>query len=81
MVKWVLREINVVLWKELKWSLYFCMLQYWRDIREINKTSGGQYNWEEDKKRSCLEKFENYIIPVEKRGSCWMEWGAKKQDF
>lgn len=44
------------------------MLQYWRDIREINKTSGGQCNWEEDKKWSCLEKFENYIIPVKKEG-------------
>lgn len=59
----------MVLWKELKLSLYFCMLQYCRDIREINKTSGGQCNWEENKKWSCLEKFENYILPVKKEAA------------
>lgn len=48
------------------------MLQYCRDIREINKTSGGQYNWEEDKKWSCLEKFENYIFPAKKEAA--VEW-------
>lgn len=48
------------------------MLQCWRDIREINKTSCGQYNWEEDKKWSCLEKFENYIIPAKKEAAA--EW-------
>lgn len=40
------------------------MLQYWRDIREINTTNGGQDNWEEVKQWSCSKKFENYVVSL-----------------